>query len=167
MAYESECATLTCSLALGELETALECCRRAVSFLETALGHVPSHPLLALQRFTLGDLELACASNDGAHGDGGAGEEGEAPPGRDGTARDGGGTGGGNLTSCVECADTEDRGKHAKDGRARALEVMIECAKAIEISSASRSSLRATARERLEDLRALAPTQAAAEPVLC
>ena len=43
---------------------------------------------------------------------------------------------------------------------------MLDCAKAIEVSSSSRSSLRATARERLEDLRALTPTHGA-EPVLC
>ena len=63
MAYEAECATLTCALAVGDLPTALECCRQAVAFLETALSHVPSHPLLALQRFTLSDLELACANH--------------------------------------------------------------------------------------------------------
>ena len=77
---------------------------------------------------------------------------------------------------CVECA-TPGGGKDGEDGRARALAVMLECAGAIEISSASASSLRATARERLEDMRALVPLPAAAkhgtqqqpasEPVLC
>ena len=51
---------LTTALALDELETARACCRHVVAFLEVALGGVPAHPLLALQRFTLADLESAC-----------------------------------------------------------------------------------------------------------
>ena len=42
----------------GDNAAALECCRALVAFLEAALAHVPAHALLALQRFTLCDLEL-------------------------------------------------------------------------------------------------------------
>ena len=42
------------------------CCKAAVRFLEVALAHVPCHPLLALQLFTLADLENACAQTEGA-----------------------------------------------------------------------------------------------------
>ena len=55
--YEAECQCLTASLAAGRMLEARECCRAAVRFLEMALSHVPAHPLLALQRFTLADLE--------------------------------------------------------------------------------------------------------------
>ena len=99
LVYEAECASLTCALAVGELPMALECCRRAVAFLEMALDHVPSHPLLALQRFTLADLELACAS-----------------------ATDDTST---TASPCVECVigDGGEDGKQGKDGRARAGEL--------------------------------------------
>ena len=52
--------TLTVALAAGDLETARACCQHAVRFLEMALSGVPAHPMLALQRFTLADLESAC-----------------------------------------------------------------------------------------------------------
>jgi [histone H3]-lysine4/36 N-trimethyltransferase SMYD len=58
--YMAEGRALTTALALDELETARACCRHVVTFLEAALGGVPAHPLLALQRFTLADLESAC-----------------------------------------------------------------------------------------------------------
>ena len=58
--YEAEGRGLTIALAVGDLPSALEACRHAVAFLEAALAHVPSHPMLALQRFTLSDLEGAC-----------------------------------------------------------------------------------------------------------
>ena len=168
MAYEAECATLTCALAVGDLPTALECCRQAVAFLETALSHVPSHPLLALQRFTLSDLELACANHTS---DDDAQKSTAAPEGDDDGTAD---------ALCAVCLDKGGRGEvqgevkggasalsasvgagargSAKDGRARALEVMRACAEAIEISSSTHSSLRTIAKERLQDLRALAST---------
>ena len=66
MRYEAECRALTASLAAGRLVDARECCKAAVRFLEVALAHVPCHPLLALQLFTLADLENACAQTEGA-----------------------------------------------------------------------------------------------------
>jgi SET and MYND domain-containing protein len=65
LVYEAETRTLTTALACGHVEEARQCCRAAVRFLEMALGGVPSHPLLALQRFTLVDLALACAEREG------------------------------------------------------------------------------------------------------
>jgi len=58
--YDAETRALTIALACGELEAARGCCRAAVRFLEATLAHVPAHPLLALQRFTLADLENEC-----------------------------------------------------------------------------------------------------------
>ncbi|EOD41938.1 hypothetical protein EMIHUDRAFT_194541 [Emiliania huxleyi CCMP1516] len=56
--YEAEGRCLSAALLCGDNAAALECCRALVSFLEAALAHVPAHALLALQRFTLCDLEL-------------------------------------------------------------------------------------------------------------
>ena len=55
--YEAEGRALTVALACGDHESARAACRQSVLFLEMALMHVPHHPLLALQRFTLCDLE--------------------------------------------------------------------------------------------------------------
>ena len=55
--YEAEGRALSLCLAVGDLDGATRCCRQSVFFLEAALAHVPAHPLLALQRFTLSDLE--------------------------------------------------------------------------------------------------------------
>lgn len=63
--YEAEGRALSVALATGEMEMALECCRAVVAFLEVALSHIPLHPILSLQRFTLSDLELA-SGNDSA-----------------------------------------------------------------------------------------------------
>ena len=60
--YEAEGRALTIALATGDMAVALACCRNAVTFLEAVLAHVPAHPLLALQRFTLADLESACGN---------------------------------------------------------------------------------------------------------
>lgn len=57
--YEAEGTALSLALAVGDMGMARQCCRALVFFLENALAHIPHHPLLALQRFTLSDLELA------------------------------------------------------------------------------------------------------------
>ena len=57
--YEAEGRALSICLALGELSSALECCRHAVGFLQRTLAHLPCHPMLALQQYTLADLEMA------------------------------------------------------------------------------------------------------------
>ena len=135
--YEAECQALTASLALGQLEEARSSCHAAVAFLAMALSHVPHHPLLALQRFTLSDLELACADQAAAPYVGG--------------------------DTCVACVagdggtGTGDGGRAAQQAsRAAALAIMRECAAAIEVSSATRSTLREQAQARLVDLAALA-----------
>ncbi|KAL1529541.1 hypothetical protein AB1Y20_000486 [Prymnesium parvum] len=56
--YRAEGRCLSVALPCGENEVALESCRSLVNFLEVTLHHVPYHPLLALQHFTLCDLEL-------------------------------------------------------------------------------------------------------------
>lgn len=48
------------NLEAGEIHAARECCSNVVAFLQSALSHVPHHPLLALQRHTLADLHAAC-----------------------------------------------------------------------------------------------------------
>lgn len=98
LVYEAEGRALSTSLACGDLPAARESCHRCVQFLEMSLAHVPAHPLLALQRFTLADLERSCGD---------------------------------------ECA---------------ARLCMQECVSAIELTSATRSSLRGQAREVLRDL---------------
>ncbi len=47
------------ALMAGDVEMARECCEGVVGFQEIALAHVPHHPLLALQRFTLADLQVS------------------------------------------------------------------------------------------------------------
>ena len=137
--WQAECQALTCALAVGRLDEALASCRVAVRFLEMALSHVPHHPLLALQRFTLSDLELACAEHQA------------------------------EAAQPAQAAEARESGGAAATGRAAALDVMIECAAAIEVSSATGSALRETARTRLADLRALVPDRdtAGVQPVLC
>ncbi len=44
---------------VGDLAEARECCSHVVGFLESALAHVPHHPLLSLQRHALADLHDA------------------------------------------------------------------------------------------------------------
>ena len=171
--YEAECQALTCALAVGELPEALESCRNAVRFLEMALAHVPNHPLLALQRFTLGDLELACAEQNlgESPAPGSAVTDGAMDHGANGGQSGGGGGGnGGSSAGVLVCSDCDAR-EVRKDGRVAALAVMLQCAMAIEVSSASNSALRATAKERLEDMRALVPSESkdveARPEVLC
>mmetsp|Transcript_26027 Transcript_26027/g.52177 ORF Transcript_26027/g.52177 Transcript_26027/m.52177 type:complete len:169 (-) Transcript_26027:179-685(-) len=65
--YEVEGRALTLALARGDLESARGSCAAAVRWLEMVLGNAtPHHPLLALQRFTLADLELACGDRPAA-----------------------------------------------------------------------------------------------------
>ena len=64
--YQAEGRCLSVALACGENEEALVCCRALVDFLEAALSHVPCHPILSLQRFTLCDLELHCGDQASA-----------------------------------------------------------------------------------------------------
>lgn len=66
MRYEAEGRALSISLAVGDNAAALECCRYAVGFLERTLGHLPAHPLLALQQYTLSDLEAAVGERTAA-----------------------------------------------------------------------------------------------------
>ena len=64
--YEAEGRALGLHLASGDLGAARECCRHVVAFLRASLSPVPSHPLLALQRYTLADLHAACNDNPAA-----------------------------------------------------------------------------------------------------
>ena len=64
--YEAEGRALGLHLASGDLGAARECCRHVVAFLRASLSPVPSHTLLALQRYTLADLHAACNDNSAA-----------------------------------------------------------------------------------------------------
>ena len=64
--YEAEGRALGLHLAAGDLGAARECCRHVVAFLRASLSPVPSHPLLALQRYTLADLHAACDDTSAA-----------------------------------------------------------------------------------------------------
>ena len=64
--YEAEGRALGLHLAAGDLGAARECCRHVVAFLRASLSPVPSHPLLALQRYTLADLHAACDDDSAA-----------------------------------------------------------------------------------------------------
>ena len=55
--YHAECDGLRRATAAGEDDVALACARGACAFLEAAVAHVPCHPLLALQRYRLAELE--------------------------------------------------------------------------------------------------------------
>ena len=55
--YHAESACFEMAMRLGDKATAKECCAHQLAFLEMALGHVPWHPSLSLERYTLGELE--------------------------------------------------------------------------------------------------------------
>lgn len=61
--YQTRGVSLSSALACGDMKQALEDCRHTVAYLEATLSHVPNHPLLALQYFTLADLEDSFASS--------------------------------------------------------------------------------------------------------
>ena len=65
--YHAESACFDLSVKLNETHTARECCRNVLSFLEMALGHVPWHPAISLERFQLGELEAKCGDKVAAH----------------------------------------------------------------------------------------------------
>ena len=54
--YAAACRAFEAALDAQRIEESAELCRRLVSFLALALCHLPFHPLLGLQLFTLGDL---------------------------------------------------------------------------------------------------------------
>lgn len=56
--YQTHGQVLAAAIAAGDMTAARDACAAVVDHLRLTLGHVPSHPLLALQLFTLGDLEL-------------------------------------------------------------------------------------------------------------
>ena len=60
--YAARGLSLSAALLAGDARAALADCRGLVTFLEAALDQVPNHPLLALQYFTLADLEDATAT---------------------------------------------------------------------------------------------------------
>eukprot|EP00965_Chrysotila_dentata_P198001 6178542-Pleurochrysis_carterae.AAC.2 len=64
--YEAEVSSFNAALAHGYIPLATECCAAAVAFLQAALAHVPNHPLLALQRYTLADLYFENGETDTA-----------------------------------------------------------------------------------------------------
>ena len=69
----AESAAFQLAMRLGDVATARECCANVLAFFEIALGHVPWHPSISLERYTLGELEArrgevtaACALLDHA-----------------------------------------------------------------------------------------------------
>lgn len=54
--YAAVCRAFEAALEAQRLDESAKLCRRIVSFLALTLGHLPFHPLLGLQLFTLGDL---------------------------------------------------------------------------------------------------------------
>jgi hypothetical protein len=67
--YTHRGLSLSAALLDGDMSAALVDCRHLVAYLEATLGkEVPFHPLLALQYFTLADLEDAAAAGSGEQG---------------------------------------------------------------------------------------------------
>lgn len=64
--YATRGLALSAALVAGDATEARAHCAELVRFLEATLAHVPNHPLLALQLFTLGDLEAACGRENEA-----------------------------------------------------------------------------------------------------
>ena len=58
--YQVRCQRLSSWIVAQQTAEALRDCRHVVAVLCLALSHVPCHPLLGLQLFTLGDLYEAC-----------------------------------------------------------------------------------------------------------
>lgn len=54
--YTETCRAFEAALSDGRLDECIRLCRLIISFLLLTLLHVPCHPLLGLQLFTLGDL---------------------------------------------------------------------------------------------------------------
>eukprot|EP00040_Diaphanoeca_grandis_P009164 m.47873 g.47873 ORF g.47873 m.47873 type:complete len:489 (+) comp20612_c0_seq1:238-1704(+) len=54
--YSARAALMSSLVAVGDLQEACTHCRLVVAFLVVAFAHVPNHPLLGLQLYTLGDL---------------------------------------------------------------------------------------------------------------
>eukprot|EP01051_Picozoa_sp_SAG22_P002983 SAG22_NODE_139_length_18025_cov_4.352058_4_plen_1082_part_00 len=66
--YEANAASYKLALSTADLGAALGDCSRMVEFLRLAYAHVPNHPMLGIQLYTLGNLrgELAMADPAGA-----------------------------------------------------------------------------------------------------
>ena len=163
--YEAECALLTAALAAGEMDEARISCAAAVRFLEMAFSHVKNHPLLALQRFTLSDLELAVADKAAAA------EKARASQASQAFTQQAGAQSTPGQDSSAEAADVSDmavdetgdakqqESVDVEDGGAKpaswhvALQVMRECLRGLELGCASESALRKMASSRLFELR--------------
>ena len=166
MSLLAECAMLTAALAAGEMDEARIACAAAVGFLKMALSHVPNHPLLALQRFTLGDLEVAVADKAaaaeaaraqqasqaftqraGAHSEPGQHASAETADISDMVVDETGGAKQRESVDVVEEGGAQPASWHV------ALHVMRECMRGLELGCASDSSLRKLASSRLFELR--------------
>jgi len=56
----ARCVCNSNALLVGDYPAALSHCSEMIDFLRATLSHVPLHPLLTLQEFTLGDLMREC-----------------------------------------------------------------------------------------------------------
>ena len=62
--YQLLCQRLSTWIVLQQPSMAIQDCEHVVAVLCLALAHIPNHPLLGLQLFTLGDLYAAAADSD-------------------------------------------------------------------------------------------------------
>lgn len=62
--YEGNATAYKLALAAGDLDAALADCTRMVAFLQMAYAHIPSHPMLGIQLYTLGNLRGELATSD-------------------------------------------------------------------------------------------------------
>jgi len=106
-------------------------CRGLVSFLEACLAHVPNHPLLALQLFTLADLEDANATSDGEPSSNGVGAAATV-------SEEAQGAGAGSTLS-------------ARGGKARAKVLLARALNMLEVTHGPQADLCVAARTRLAE----------------